>query len=446
MFWIKKEEKHDKIDANQYLLEEEVLPITIELADASKNVYTFTKDMGKSIRQLVDLSKGIGLSSQETVSYMEQFRTVMCQITEAIEHIDALMMENKEHSTKTVECIEAGGIELRETVKQIDDVATYYQHTVDTLAALNQHSKSISSVTNYMDSIAAKTSLLAINASIEATRAGESGRGFLVITNEIKVLAEQSKKFSKDIETMLVNIATCINQMGTTTQVNFEKIMETKDAITTLTQVLEEVLRSSYALNHNIEVTSKSSNEIKMTLQAGNTELTALQEAISHSHTKIEEIVDVIRVQAENLSTLENVNEKIKDLSAHQLNLVIGEKVRKELGQIAEEMRHYAGAKDETTLKDLCQKYGALNIYYGNSQGFFTHSNNTRSIGQNVFNFNPDFKRFYHSMEFIKIFDLSRNLYNGEVTQFVGIKDAHSNQFISIGFTLEGLIKLYHKA
>lgn len=445
MFGRKKENQEEKINVNNYLKLEKVLPMTLELADASKNVFKFTKDMGKSIRQLAEISVGISDLSQDTVANMEKFRIGIKYMTDAVEHIDSLVIENKEHSIKTVERIEDGGERLEVTVKQIEEVAHYYQHTIDTLESLNQYSKNISSITNYMDSIAAKTSLLAINASIEATRAGEAGQGFLVITHEIKVLAEQSKKFSKDIEEMLGSIKICVEQMGTTSQVNFDKIMDTKDAIRKLTQVLGEVLESSYVLNKNIEDTTKTSNQIKVAIHEGQSQVSELQEIIHKSNVQIEEMVGIIGTQEKDLRTLENVNDKVKKLSAQQIDIVMGEKVVTELKKIAEEMGQYTGSKDEDALKKLCEKYGAQNMYYGDSQGFFTHSNNKKAIGQNVFGFNPDFKNFYHSNEVIKVFELSRNLYTGEVTQFVGVKDGHSDKFISIGFGLEGLVKLYHK-
>ncbi|MGL4799671.1 MAG: methyl-accepting chemotaxis protein [Cellulosilyticaceae bacterium] len=443
MFWRKKETPQENLKTSSHLTEEAVLPITLELADASKNVYKFTLDMKKAIQQLVELSGGISHLSHEAVSNVHQFHSSMSQMTEAIEHIDHLVTDNKNHSLRTVEAIEKGGLRLGETVQHIEDVAVDYEHTLETLQNLNNYSKNISSITTYMDSIAAKTSLLSINASIEATRAGEAGQGFLVITHEIKVLAEQSKKFSKDIEEMLVNIKKCIHQMDTSTQVNFKKIKATQEATATLTHVLSDVLQSSYALNHNIESTSKSSNEIKLAIHSGTTQLTGLQDTIQDNNEKIEEMVTIIHTQAKGVDTLENVNEKVKNLSARQLELVMGEKLRKELNALAEEVRHYAGAKDPHALQQLCHKYHALNIYYGNSTGSFIYSNNPTSIGLNIFNVNPSFKHFYTSHKVIEIFELSRNIFTGEVTQFVGIKDAHSSNFISIGFALDGLIKLY---
>lgn len=441
----KREKDKSILIPSRHFDKETILPMTIDIADISKHIFCFTKQTGDSTVGLIQLSQEVVAVTQDVMLKMNHLQSKMITIEKALKTINHMVTENSIHSEKTMDFVRQGTEQLEKTALKIQDVVTYYTQVQEHLALLHNYSKSISSITTYIDNIAAKTSMLAINANIEAARGGASSEGFLVITNQIRSLAEQSKQFSTAINTTLGHIQKCIHQMDRTTQVNFKKIEATQYSIKKLNVALSELVERSHCLDENIKLTTQTSRVIETAILNGEEGVQKLEDILNHTSNEVLHMEKIIDNQQTHIHTLENVNEQIKELSAHQLHKVMGTKVKEELQQIAEALHLYAGEKDLHTLETLCRTYHAKNIYFGNEEGIFTYSNDPTSIGLNLFSFNKDFKSFYQSNSLFKIFPLSRNLFTGDITQFVGIKCKDSKMFISVSFELDELIHLYHK-
>jgi methyl-accepting chemotaxis protein len=101
---------------------------------------------------------------------------------------------------------ETGEVNARETLKHLEGVLKQMVEYTQPIYRLSNKVEKIQLVTKVMDEIAQKTDLLSLNASIEATRAGEMGRGFALVADEIRAMAENSKQSSQEIETIVEGI------------------------------------------------------------------------------------------------------------------------------------------------------------------------------------------------------------------------------------------------
>lgn len=136
------------------------------------------------------------------------------------------MVRNVHHlSLGTDKTAAQGAVIVQQAVQGMQQVEVAARQTSDVVSELGQCSQQIGSIVEVIRKIAAQTNLLAINASIEAAHAGEHGRGFAVVANEVRVLAEQSRKAATEIEQMtktiqqgvaaaMLGMVTCVEQAG----------------------------------------------------------------------------------------------------------------------------------------------------------------------------------------------------------------------------------------
>ena len=147
-------------------------------------------------------SAGVNNQKVET----DQVATAMHEMTATVQEVARNAEEASEAAVAADQQAREGERVVNEAIAQIERLASAVGNSSEAMGALKQESDKIGSVLDGIKSVAQQTNLLALNAAIEAARAGEAGRGFAVVADEVRSLAQRTQKSTEEIEALIVSL------------------------------------------------------------------------------------------------------------------------------------------------------------------------------------------------------------------------------------------------
>ena len=187
-------------------LASEVNRLTQTVRQIISSLYQQACQLGGHTCVIANSSDRIAKEMQEQMEHADTVATAAEQMSSTIRTV-ADNVHQSVSLAATVDSASSRGLQVvLETWQSMHSVTESVQSTLEGIAALEKSSASIGEMLSLIEDIADQTNLLALNAAIEAARAGEAGRGFAVVADEVRALAEKTTKSTKDIERVVARI------------------------------------------------------------------------------------------------------------------------------------------------------------------------------------------------------------------------------------------------
>ena len=272
-----------------------------EFASMINGINATVESLRGIVRELTDAGVSIGAASQNMIGTGQEMNAMATQLSSSAEQIAEgaknqaqLINEASKESegvggtaTNTVKRIEnmiqmfetaskateAGGQAMQETTKNTDLMLEGSRESVNRIDTLSKSSEQIQEIVGVIQDIATQTNILAINAAIEAVRAGAQGRGFAVVAEEVKTLSGDSKAQAKDI-------ASLVQSVLKETETTVETIRTMADNVETGRRSIDETSKAFTDINQSVESTAKTAQEISVAATDQKTSIDAVSQSL----------------------------------------------------------------------------------------------------------------------------------------------------------------------
>ena len=292
-----------------------------QVAATSEELTASSEQTSQATEQITESIMEVSTGTDDSLQGAKKSTEVVNDISNKIKQITSNIQSVTSSSLETVERAKHGNNIIHKAINQMNLVNQSNQDMERVISSLGTKSKQIDQVISLITDIAEQTNLLALNAAIEAARAGEHGKGFAVVADEVRKLAEQAGNATNDVSSLISEI-----QLGVDDTV--KSVSEGQERIDHGISMVNEAGESFQSISSDIDGVSTQIQEISAAIQQINDGTNQLVETINHTEQIAEESSEHAQSVA---AAAEEQNASMEEIASAAHNL----------SKMAEELQNY---------------------------------------------------------------------------------------------------------
>lgn len=239
--------------------------------------------------------------------YMQETEQNIQKLTSDVHGFEEVLATNQRNMAQM-------STQMNTVKKDIDETANFFR-------VLTEQMTKISAATDEINQIASNTGLLAVNASIEAARAGAAGRGFAVVATNVRELAVSSTQCSNEVADLVSSMQTQIGNTSRQLSDSAEAIADSLQTLMSFQDGFSALLEQFKSLYGNIEAQNQSVAQVSTIFEGLKSHVSTMSDSSNQNQASVESIAQTMRIYRENIADVIQDNRNIQELSERMLNI-----------------------------------------------------------------------------------------------------------------------------
>jgi methyl-accepting chemotaxis protein len=307
-----------------------------KIREAMQNINEATKNVDKSAEELSSMAQEGSATAEELLSQSETVETNVQntsasieEVTSGVEEVSASAQDVSKNSQElasdindTEKAVKNGQTELEKQKKRMKTVGEQNKTATELVMTVAEKATNVQEIVNTISSIAEQTNLLALNAAIEAARAGEAGKGFAVVADEIRKLAEESKQASSNIANILHEIDEGAGDANDAVKQTVEYYKELNEGTNILVKEFDKITGYIDNVNNKVESLSGAAQEQSASAEEMASAMDTSAKSMASVSEEMEQIASGVKQTAESSEKINETAENLNTLASQLSNLV----------------------------------------------------------------------------------------------------------------------------
>lgn len=294
--------------------------LTESVHGATGTLYKITEQTAEATQSITQAISDLSNGSQTQLSNTIDITNVMNNVADGVQEIAQSSSDVADSSKEMEEEAEKGNISINQLINRMKGMQDYVEESSDIINFLGEKSKNIGQIIGTIEAISYQINLLSLNASIEAARAGEHGKGFSVVAEEVKKLAEQSKESTNQISTLIKDMQQdTLNSVSRMVKINTDVRAGVEDVKAT-GFIFERILKATKNVSNQIQEVSAVSEEISASAEEITASLSEVSSIAKHNTDTSQNIAGASQEQLASIEEISgfvsSLNVKTKELEA----------------------------------------------------------------------------------------------------------------------------------